>query len=137
MDLSEAPGFLKDFPNDCCGWASKFIGQFLVDEYKLSPQHVYAPSHPNYYGDGHEWIEIDNIIIDITADQFNEYGSTFPKEIVCSVNDSKWHNNWENISKDSAFEGFEKYDKIFYSNEMKCSDLYSLICKKVKQEFVV
>ena len=124
IDLNKTAGFLPSFPDGCCPWASRFIGQFLLDEYKLSPQHVYAQCHPDENGSGHEWIEVENIIVDITADQFNEDGSQLPKVIVCTVNSSKWHNRWENISKDSSFDGFLKYDEIaIKSNKIKYTDI--------------
>lgn len=133
VDLSNAPGSLPSFPVGCCLWASIFIGQFLFDEYKLFPQHVCAQCHPDLDGDGHEWIEVENIIIDITADEFNEYESQFSKVIVCDVSSSEWHNRWELISKYSSFNGFSKYDEnaIIY-NKMKCTDIYNSICEKVK-----
>lgn len=135
FDLSEASGFLPGFPDGCCPWATRFIGQFLLDEYKLSPQHVYANCHPDYDGAGHEWIEVENTIVDITADQFNKYGSQFSKTIVCDVGSSKWHNRWEDISKDSSFKGILKFDEIAISSgKTKYTDIYTSICEKVKKE---
>lgn len=133
IDLSNAPGFLPNFPDGCCFWTAKFIGQYLVDEHKLSPQHVHATCHPDHDGDGHEWIVVENIIIDITADQFNKNEAQFSKIIVCDVNSSKWHNEWKNISKDSLFNGFLKHDKIATdSDKTKCTVIYNMICETVR-----
>jgi len=72
-DLSSAPGFLPQFPTGCCAWAARMIGYYLTEKYKLKPFHVCASrSTPDGPDIGHEWVEINGTIIDITADQFQD-----------------------------------------------------------------
>jgi hypothetical protein len=68
-DLSHAPGFLPRFPNGCCGWAAIFIGNYLREVIAESALHVMARHASQNYG--HEWIEVQNGVIDITLDQFD------------------------------------------------------------------
>jgi hypothetical protein len=119
------------FPEGCCLWASLFIGQFLLDEYNLSPQRVCAQCHLDSDAPGHHWIEVENIIIDITADQIKD-DYQLPKEIVCDVGDSEWHNRWESKNTYLLFNGFLEYDKIALKNgENKISDIYKSIKSEV------
>jgi|AntRauTorcE11897_2_1112592.scaffolds.fasta_scaffold06581_1 hypothetical protein len=59
------------FPDGSCGFASEMLGSFLYE-------HGYKPInrvHTYCYFDRdqtHTWLEFENLIIDITADQFNE-----------------------------------------------------------------
>jgi len=69
IDLTNAPGFLPNFPKGCCGWATCFIGNYLQLVRAQSPLHILA-RHPGK-GYGHEWIEIEGVILDITLDQFD------------------------------------------------------------------
>jgi hypothetical protein len=67
-DRVNAPGVLPQFPRGCCGWAARFMGNYLRDHFKMKPLHIYAMSRK---GDGgHEWIEVDGVVLDVTLDQF-------------------------------------------------------------------
>ena len=99
---------------------------------------VYVQEHrtvdPKVEGSSPFGIEVDNYIIDITADQFNEEDSQFQKVIVCKVDNSKWHYRWEKPpSTDSSFDGFLKYDEIaIRDNKVKYTDLYNMVCEKIR-----
>lgn len=103
-DLSCAPGFLPQFPQGCCLWASLFIANFLKYEYGLFPRHAASEGHP-VYGSGHEWVVVNEMIIDITVDQFRDA----PAAIIVAE-ESKWHDEWQKLTvKD--FLSISDYDK--------------------------
>ena len=56
----------KTFPNGVCGDACDMLGQFLQETYGLQSEYVSGKNGTWT----HAWLEIDGLIIDITADQF-------------------------------------------------------------------
>jgi hypothetical protein len=74
----------QSFPRGSCGPVSELLGRYLVDAMHLDAGYVCA-ERP---GDGsHAWIEVDGIIIDITADQFGQ------PPVIVAVH-SPWHDTW-------------------------------------------
>lgn len=74
-----------NFPRGACGDTSILLGEFLSD-------HGYGPCD---YVSGirdhqsHAWLELNKMIIDITADQFDEKESK-----VILTNDRTWHSTF-------------------------------------------
>ena len=65
---------LEDFPSGCCFLASVLLAGFLSN-YKIYTKISIANSPNNRKYDQrqtHAWLEYENLIIDITADQFDE-----------------------------------------------------------------
>lgn len=120
---SQSFGAFPHFPNGCCTWASIFIGNFLINEYDLSPKRVYSAWHPS--SSQHEWVLLSGTIIDITADQFDDA----PAPIIVR-NDSEWHAQFRD-SKISDYLPVSKYD--IRGNTQKVSDIYELIISEVKE----
>lgn len=95
-------GNFPHFPEGCCSWASLFIGNFLIEEYGLRPQKVYSALR--HSGSKHEWVLLDGIIIDITADQFDDaLGSVIVEP------ESQWHVKFK-ASEISDYLPVSKYD---------------------------
>lgn len=111
------------FPTECCTWASIFIGNFLIEEYGLCPQRVYSALHPSPPASKHEWTLLDNIIIDITADQFEDSSDS-----VIVKKESTWHGKLEG-SEVCDYSKVSKYDMPHHSH--KISDIYKSIKSKV------
>lgn len=71
-ELGEQHIYLKDFPVGQCGHVSDLLAQYLID------CGIYSVIYVNgtYYGDklddqwSHTWLEVDEIVVDLTADQF-------------------------------------------------------------------
>ena len=83
-DISPLIG-LRDFPEGGCGDSSLLLGHHLN---KLGYESLLYIS--GYKGDcSHAWIEMGNLIVDITADQFEE----IDEEVVVTTSD-KWHCEW-------------------------------------------
>jgi hypothetical protein len=76
-----------DFPRGACGDVSLILGQVLDDEGITGFQYIcgnkYEPSS------SHAWLQNEDWIVDITADQFPDVS-----ESVIVTNDSPWHGRW-------------------------------------------
>ena len=125
-DLSHSPGFLPNFPSGCCSWASLFIGHYLKSEFSLSPKRIISARHTN--GGQHEWLMLNDVIIDITADQFDDA----PSPVIVETS-SEWH---------ARFQGGEIIDlrpvsdydnEMIYLDKQKPSDVYGMIVTKVRE----
>jgi hypothetical protein len=74
----------QSFPRGTCGPVSELLGRYLVEVARLDAGYVCA----EWLGDGsHAWIEVDGIIVDITADQFGQAP-------VIVTRHSPWHQTW-------------------------------------------
>ena len=106
-------GNFPDFPEGCCSWASLFIGNFLIEEYGLRPQKVYSALH--HSGDKHEWVLLDGVIIDITADQFDDA----PGSVIVELK-SQWHATF----KDSEIGNYLPVSRYDINDQQNISDIY-------------
>ncbi len=73
-ELTYSTCYLKGFPNCCCGMASELFGNYLkTNGYENIIYKAYK-NGTNPENDAiivsHNWLEVDNIIIDITYGQF-------------------------------------------------------------------
>ena len=66
------PG-LDQFPRGCCGIASELLGRYLTDT-KLGSWDYVAGEAPRGRGT-HGWVDQGRLIVDITADQFDDVDS--------------------------------------------------------------
>lgn len=73
------------FPRGCCGPTSELLGRCLIELGFANVKYI-AAERPDHTG-SHAWIDVDGVIVDITADQFGE-----PGVIVSRV--SPWHAQW-------------------------------------------
>ena len=82
-DKRRLPLHLQDFPHGSCGDSELLVA-------KLLRQHNHEPAFDfmnGRRGDGwHAWIQQGGLIVDISADQFDDYA-----EPVTVVRGSKWH----------------------------------------------
>lgn len=66
---------MRRFPQGCCGIVCCLLAKYLFDE-DICEKINYV-NGTSYYGDGdsqaHTWLQLDDIIIDITGDQFKYY----------------------------------------------------------------
>jgi len=84
------PGFLKNkfssYPEECCGHASTLLGLYLERQGFTNVQYVCGHRSD---GKTHAWLEIENTIVDITADQFRGL------DPVVVTQDHSWHSQFE------------------------------------------
>ena len=71
---------LFKFPTACCGDASCLLGQYLLD-YGISSKYVCGMYYDNTGCQSHAWIEVGDIIVDITGDQFKLQSKFFYYDI--------------------------------------------------------
>ena len=89
---------LNRFPAGCCGFASKLLLQWLYYEEQLAGGFGVNGSFPNpidpEWPSTHFWLEVDDLIIDITADQFDDF-----KIPIYISTDRTWHAQFENVRR--------------------------------------
>jgi len=125
-DLSQSPGFLPNFPSGCCSWASLFIGHYLRSECSISPQRIISARHTN--GGQHEWLILNGIIIDITADQFDDA----PSPVIVETN-SEWHARFQGGEISDLLPVSDYDNELIYLDKQKPSDVYEMIVTKVRE----
>jgi hypothetical protein len=79
---------LNNFPRGSCGDASVLLGQYLYDAGFGIWDYVSGERVDDLWS--HAWIEKDGVIVDITADQFDEVDA---KVIV--TRDHEWHHQFQ------------------------------------------
>lgn len=68
----------SQFPNACCGDTSQVLLAYFRD--KLGVKSIYILGENGGVNSeivSHAWLEVDHLVVDITADQFNENGYNF------------------------------------------------------------
>lgn len=84
-----------DFPSGCCGDTSEVLQVILYNKLGIATEYVtgihYSAEGTSSISNGasHAWLEFDGIIIDITADQFNDRG--FQNEAIIVTESSSFH----------------------------------------------
>jgi hypothetical protein len=83
---------LADFPHGSCSDAADLLGTYLSErqfgEFEYVSGERQCPSDPTRRH-SHAWLEQGSLIIDITADQFEE-----ANDPVLVTRDSVWHCSW-------------------------------------------
>jgi len=95
------PEYLRDrtksFPKNSCDHASALLGRYLQEQGYSPVQYAFngsrGPSGPNR--EIHAWLEIDNIILDITASQFTDQ-----PEAVMATRDPSWHSTFGGVKRE-------------------------------------
>jgi hypothetical protein len=114
VDAGGAPGHMSGFPRGCCGAMSDMLGEYL----NSSGIGVFLYVRANREMASHAWVELDGIIIDITADQFQGRQRVYVGEA------DDWYKEWDVDAKrvaehcpaamvSSAEYAF--YDKVMFS----------------------
>lgn len=64
--------FVHSFPKDSCEVVSAFLATAIANKYTGSSVEV-AMAYSRPRNEWHFWVEIDNLVLDVTAHQFSEY----------------------------------------------------------------
>lgn len=86
---------IADFPCGCCGDTSEVLQVVLYNRLGITTHYIsgthYSEEGPSSIGNGasHAWLEFEGMIIDITADQFNDRG--FQNEAIIVTEASSFH----------------------------------------------
>jgi hypothetical protein len=76
----------RAFPKRACDHASILLGLYLQEHGFPEIQYVYAGTRGPKPEDSHAWLEVDSIIVDITASQFPD-----KQDLVIVTEDHSWH----------------------------------------------
>lgn len=95
LEQAPWPYFLNNFPHGCCGPAADLLGLYLIETNNGTAQYIFSEDQarqkagrPTGYM-SHAWLVLDGLIIDITADQFDDVDET-----VIVQRTSAWHLGW-------------------------------------------
>jgi hypothetical protein len=88
-DRNKLPIGLQGFPRGACGDASLLLAKYLEENGEVGLTYVMGQNNAQTHG----WLELDGIIVDITADQFDGVDD------LVVANESTWHLQFEGQSK--------------------------------------
>lgn len=91
---------LKNFPNGACGDAALLLAKYLEDNECGKFDYVLGYRK----GKSHAWLQRDSVIVDITADQFQDQDKP-----VIVTEDHTWHSQFNIENRHMA--DFTSYDK--------------------------
>ena len=114
-DLNISEHF-KNFPNGCCGDTSELLSIYLKENDITT---IYVSGEKGLQS--HGWLEYEDYIIDITADQFSGV-----EEKVIITNNSVWHGQFDIKWRRSV-----EIDKIDQYNMQRLMNLYNKIIKNI------
>jgi hypothetical protein len=78
-------GTLQDFPRGACGDASLLLAKYLQVNNCGKSFYVLGERH----GQHHAWLQLEEFVVDITADQFNDQDAG-----VIVTTESSWHDSF-------------------------------------------
>ena len=111
----------RSFPRDCCDWASEILVLYLNEKsYRNMRLVTGCRTTGSIDTPRHTWVEVDGIIVDVTAWQFKDMKG---KEITVS-NESKWHGEWDILPRDCAKIDAETVSRL---NDAPQGDLYAIL----------
>ncbi|MCP1161350.1 hypothetical protein [Bacillus infantis] len=108
--------WLSRFPRGRCGDTSDLFGKYLADHGLIS-EYVYGFSDTQSHG----WIEIEGLIIDLTADQFEGIS-----EKMLITNNRHWHSKFGNQIRRQA-----DFNAVMEFNDNRLYSLYKLITNNI------
>jgi len=86
-DKTELPSSLADFPSESCADASFLLGTYLKDNGINGFILIKGKRGESISIETHYWLEHGDMIVDITADQFDEIN----ERVVITETNSKWY----------------------------------------------
>lgn len=122
------PDPFRDFPRGSCHPASLVLGRYLHLTLGIEPQVVSAErTFPKPRGwSTHGWLEVDGLVIDITADQFGQFGL---KPVVITRR-SPWHRQFEDIKRKALSEELDNWGEEWWKNH--CAPVFERFKKFVR-----
>jgi len=114
------------FPKNCCVITCHLLARYLIRYCEVrGAVSIVHGAHPS---DGwHFWIGVDDLIIDITADQFDEF---YGRQVV--VGATGWHDKCRILNKYTATYEFTDVDEgCDYADQIQLEYAYKqLVCEK-------
>ncbi|GAV11371.1 hypothetical protein [Paenibacillus sp. NAIST15-1] len=121
LPLSKFPNssFFENFPRGCCGDTCHLFAKYLMFKgYEVD--YVWGWKGKQ----SHAWLEHNNLIVDLTADQFSDIDETVV--VTC---DKSWYNTIQKQQKSEV--DFEKFDGY---NHVRLKKIYNNILEILHNE---
>jgi len=120
-DPSKLPISFRNFPKGSCGDVVPLLGRFLKNQGFGSFDYISGSRGQNSDWHSHAWLQQDQLIVDITADQFREIN-----ESVIVTYKSTWHKTF--VTRVLHKADYEIYDDQTFAN---LELVYNEIIKKI------
>ncbi|MGD8190199.1 hypothetical protein ACQCN2_09470 [Brevibacillus ginsengisoli] len=119
MGIDEFPqsSFFENFPRGCCGDTSDLFAKFL-SSHGISTYYVWGLKSEQ----SHAWLEYEDIIIDLTADQFDEI-----QDEVIVTTERSWHNQF--VVQNKRLCDFDEYNNY---NANRLRTIYNNILNRIE-----
>ena len=104
----------KSFPRGSCGDAAPLLGTYLIEQGLCEFQYMLGDygKRTDINWSSHAWLQLDNLVVDITADQFPEI-----TEKVIVQDFSKWHTKLNGVPQHVAdYRSYNAYTVSFLSS---------------------
>ncbi|EIY9884603.1 hypothetical protein [Escherichia coli] len=121
----------SNFPVGCCGDTSKLLAYLLYQQFGIVSEvlagYYYESDHKSpasglSNGNSHAWLVVDGMIVDLTADQFNDRGyNNLP---VMITSDTRFHDLFAN--RNASFQPSQ-------GNEIILPDILKMTASHVQQ----
>ena len=123
-ESEELPVSLQDFPRGSCSDASLLLARYLQSQGVWPLIYVSGQTNADerHQIQTHAWLEIDDIIIDITADQFDDVTQS-----VIVTRDRSWYQRFNVQRKEEA-----DYYRWCGPGIDELPDAFELICSNLK-----
>lgn len=122
-----------NFPRGCCGITSELLAKFLYDNgYRKKITYVSATFYDlELENPPHAWLVIEeNIVLDITGDQFKWYPEPLRFEEPVYVGPyNQFYNAFEEQLREEC--GNCRIDNVKYHSFMSRQELYEVICEYI------
>ena len=105
------PVTFRCFPKGSCGDTCLILAKYLKDSDLGIFNYILAKDNQNY--STHAWLKQNQIIVDITADQFNN----IQQKVIVNTN-SNWHEKFYIESETPA--DLERYDRYTQAELLDC-----------------
>lgn len=115
----------KRFPRGSCGDATPLLGSYFID-LRIFEFDYYCGdygSHADGTWSSHAWLQKDDIVVDITADQFQDVND----KVIVSTN-SDWHRKLN--GKGLHIADYRVYDGFALAN---LAEMYKRICQEIEK----
>ena len=112
-DKKILPVYFRDFPRGSCGDASLLLAKYFKNVGLGDFSYVVGIYNENHTPYTHAWLKQRNVIVDITADQFDD----IQQKVIVTTN-SSWHEKFDIQSESTA--DLQNYDPFAIGQLLSC-----------------
>ncbi len=124
----------RNFPNGCCGITAELLARFLMDNGIKGKLTYIGGTYREYSLElpSHAWLKIENnIVVDITGDQFKYYPVPFNfNEAVYVGLYNDFYNLFE-IDEEEICNNYYLLDDVYVRNHLSRRKLYEIILEYI------